>query len=466
MIVLVTNLNSLGQSVNKILENGKLIKRQEKIFLEYNNGKLFYDYGKVPVDFNPLTDSSIFLIDNTSVNIWIKSLNPLKFNNKFNIIEIEDIIESNYNEAFGKLIKGLSSLLPPPAAAPPAPVTPTPEQLACDNYTDYLIKGVKKINNLLDNNNNKNVNSIFNKLSSLTFNHSISTDTSLINQNIKTLIKQNENIKLRIQSLRDSINIFSCSPSLKFQEFTVKTLVTNILSEAELERIVQEKRFKNLNKLSLLVRTTIETANKIGASEQLYTPLEPVTAIRGKVKYAVIEISKGGFKLNNTDIEKAEIVQAEETDKITSILVIRKFFRFIPDVSAGVAFTDITFPKFGTAVDANGRTIIADAGEEKLRKVNVSAMINFNYFAPDIRPLYPFAQLGLGTNFDYPTFFTGGGINIDRRIALSGGWASTWVKQLNELKIGDPVPGTADLEKDITQEFNWFKPYFSIQLKF
>lgn len=70
-----------------------------------------------------------------------------------------------------------------------------------------------------------------------------------------------------------------------------------------------------------------------------------------------------------------------------------------------------------------------------------------------------------------PTLLTGFGVrsNINgiKRLAISGGVAMTWVKELDELKVGDKITGTDDIDKDYKfSSAPKFSPYVTLQYNF
>ncbi len=157
-------------------------------------------------------------------------------------------------------------------------------------------------------------------------------------------------------------------------------------------------------------------------------------------------------------------------EEVSKIIGVRRFQRFVPEVSVGIAYTDLSFPKYSTNTDASGKDIVAEAGEEKINKLNFTTMINFNWFMTN-SPIHPFWQIGIGVNADFPTLLTGIGARLNvtgaKRLALAVGFATTWIKTLDQLKLGDVVSGPADVEKDTKFKFNKKpKPYFGIQYNF
>ena len=148
----------------------------------------------------------------------------------------------------------------------------------------------------------------------------------------------------------------------------------------------------------------------------------------------------------------------------------RRFQVFVPEVAGGVAYSDISFQTFSTDTNSDGQLVVTEAGEEEFRKITFNAMINWNLFITN-SPVNPLLQIGTGMNGGFPTFFVGGGFRFSspplKRMAVSFGAASTWRKELNELKVGDVISGAADLENDLENVFNWPpKPYIAFQINF
>ncbi len=88
-------------------------------------------------------------------------------------------------------------------------------------------------------------------------------------------------------------------------------------------------------------------------------------------------------------------------------------------------------------------------------------------YTPFRRTVYPAVQFGLTNSKDYPGFIIGGGLRFTypRALSVVAGRLYTWYRDLEGLKVGDPVQGTADLESHL-QRKSKRASYFGIQYSF
>ncbi|MGK4568490.1 hypothetical protein [Flavobacterium sp. 3HN19-14] len=138
-----------------------------------------------------------------------------------------------------------------------------------------------------------------------------------------------------------------------------------------------------------------------------------------------------------------EIIAEDGASKLEKVVRFRKFRRFIPEVSAGVAYTNLDFPKYDAVTDdATGDLKVSKIGNDNVKRLNLTVMINYNYFIEN-SDIHPFVQLGAGINTDFPTLLLGAGLRFNAfnggRFALSCGFAGSWIKSLKSLKVGDIV---------------------------
>jgi len=83
----------------------------------------------------------------------------------------------------------------------------------------------------------------------------------------------------------------------------------------------------------------------------------------------------------------------------------------------------------------------------------------------------PMFQVGVAASKDVPAALFGGGLRLfslgKGDVAVGGGLALAWVKDLSHLKPGDVVTGTKDIEQDLSFDHApRARPYFTIQYKF
>jgi hypothetical protein len=82
--------------------------------------------------------------------------------------------------------------------------------------------------------------------------------------------------------------------------------------------------------------------------------------------------------------------------------------------------------------------------------------------------VYPGIQVGIGSARNYPLLMTGGVLRFvgSSNMSLSVGASFPWYQELKTLKLGDPVAGTADIEKDLRFHLAGPSLYVGLQRSF
>lgn len=306
---------------------------------------------------------------------------------------------------------------------------------------------------------------LFKKLKALSFEDEQSTKAELdkVEGSIEAMASHYSIMESDIAEINNIIKTYNCpEPDTLIATF----VFSSILKELTAMRSEQMKRLDNLKEVFKLVRDMQVKASTEKDGLRWFVVPDGIPATEGKISVYTISISEGGYRLSDNN----EIVAVTSTEIIKRSFRVRRFQRFVPEVSAGTAYTFFDYPQYGTTKNAAGEEVVGDPTQKRISNLNFTAMINYNYYLPN-SPIHPFWQIGIGANNDIPTILTGLGIRANfaglRRLAISGGLALTWIKQLNKLKPGDKVSGTADIDKDLTYEFNRKAPlYLGIQFNF
>ena len=190
--------------------------------------------------------------------------------------------------------------------------------------------------------------------------------------------------------------------------------------------------------------------------EELFTSISDRTYTEKENETRIDTISFKKGKRNEVTIYFKKYDYNSETKSLTEKeqkefkIKIRKYQKFIPVVSSGVLYTNVTFNTFGTATNENEETII-EKGEDKENEIAVGAYLNLYLNNGWENPI--FFQLGVGPSKEKPLLFGGVGINIASKLSLSAGAVFTWSPSLSELNVGDVISGTIEIENDITYKF-------------
>jgi hypothetical protein len=157
-------------------------------------------------------------------------------------------------------------------------------------------------------------------------------------------------------------------------------------------------------------------------------------------------------------------------DAGSAALAVRRYSALAPEVAVGAVFGFLTQPKYGTAQNAAGQTVVARVPNGEVA-ITPGLMVNFACrcgAGPFVAPMF---QLGTSIAKDTPALLVGGGIRLfgagPGDVGLAGGALIGWVKDLQELSEGDVITGTKDIEADLGfDQKPQVKGYFTIQYKF
>jgi len=475
LAILICYQFASAQKASDVLENGIHLKTGQKLFLQFDNKVLKFDAAKSlqdpanPPDFTTLEDSTIFLVTKNGLNVYLRPFNPLNYSyNTENKVVIDPINEAAAT-ALGSIIDVLGTVIPTKAAPPAAAGSKSKviiPPIKCEKFKTLQTKVELIQTKLTDSKKAKTV-EIFKKLKILDFADEASTKAELVI--IKASVTEIENhfkeVAALIEEAKTEVKNYDCD----FPEsFTAKYIFNAILKDLATTMEEQKKRLDNLQTTYNLVEKAQQTASIGGGENGLRWcyKLDEVPSKEGKISICTITIKESGYKLS----DKEEIVSIESKDALKRTFRVRKFQRFVPEVSIGTAFTFLKYNSYGTTSDSTGQQFVGSPTENMVRNLNITTMLNFNYYIPN-SPIHPLYQLGVGINSGIPTILTGFGlrsnINGIKRLTISGGIAMTWIKELDKLKVGDKISGTDDIDKDYKySSAPKFTPYVALQYNF
>jgi hypothetical protein len=477
LAILICYQFATAQKASDVLENGIHLKSGNKIFLQYDTKALKFDAAKSlqdptnPPDFTTLDDSTIFLVSKNGINVYLRPLNPLNFSyNSENKVVIDPINEAAAT-ALGSIIDVLGTVNPtkaaPPAAAGDKKKKAAPEPpVKCEKFKTLQTK-IELIQTKLSDSKKPKTVEIFKKLKALDFLDETSTKADLVTT--KASIAEIENHFKEVAALIDEAKTDVKNYDCDFPEsFTAQYIFNAILKDLASTMEEQKKRLDNLQTSYNLVEKAQQTASIGGGENGLRWcfKLDEIPSKEGKISVYTISIKESGYKLS----DKEEIVSIESKDVLKRTFRVRKFQRFVPEVSVGTAFTFLKYNSYGTTSDSTGQQFVGSPTENTIKNLNITTMINFNYYIPN-SPIHPLYQIGVGINSGIPTLLTGFGlrsnINGIKRLAIAGGIAMTWVKELDKLSVGDKISGTDDIDKDFKYSAApKFTPYIALQYNF
>lgn len=472
---------AVAQTASDVLEKGIRVRSGEKIFLKYDK-VLKYDVGislndvANPRDFITLPDSSIFLVSKTGVNIYLLPLNPLNFTTASEIKEITDQINEESSAAFGRIseivkmaetTKEISVPGPKKPKGKPAPAIKQQVTIidTCSGFNNIEIK-LKSIDSFLKDSQKIKIVSLFEKLQKLTFEEEGITisQLTLIEKDMQSIENRFAKIDTLVNDTKKSIEAYNCD---KTGGFIIKFIFNTIANELSNIFQAQRKRLTNLQKVFKIAKDFQLLASAGGGPGLKWSiPFSEVPSSTKKISIFTVTLKEGGFKLD----ENKEIVTGELKEVTKRIIKIRKFQLLVPEISTGIVYTFFKYNSYGTTTDGNGRQTVAPPVANEVKNINISTMVNFNLYSPNV-DVHPLFQVGVGLNNGLPSVLAGVGARISsnpsNRLRITGGYALTWIKELDKLKVGDEVSGTAEIEKDLKfQRTMPLRPYIGIQYNF
>lgn len=458
LLLLLVFTSGYTQTVNDVLSNGISVRQNEKIYLQQIGTALQYNL-KNSTNFKPLPDSSIFLIHRSGVNIHLQALNPLKYSYDTATTVIADPISAAEETAFKAIFSRLETVIPKAtvAAGGAQPGTDCPSLSSITGSITFVSNG-------LETDMKKGINATFLLLRDIPFNdkENVKKEVERIeNDSIKLFRNHFEVIRKELDKIGDLLNKFSCPRN---DSIIIRYVLTQIYKDLKTAYLNKRTRLDNLEKAKKIIT---EFLTKPEAQPE-YVPVwfnDPIYILAPDKKIVILNVT---INQSGMEIKDDEIVTTEKKPIVKRVLRFRKFQRFIPEVSTGIAYLDLVFPKYGTSTNSSGQQIVSLAGEEKFKKMNFTAMVNFVYFVEDWN-VNPLIQIGVGENSDFPVLMIGGGLRLNtglRRISFTVGAASSWIKTLDKLQLNQVVGGSSDIEKDLKYEFKTPKLYFGIQYNF
>lgn len=471
--ILICSQQIFAQKASDILENGEPVTKGHRMFLKYDLADKVLKVDAVKkdqeVDFTTLEDSIIFLVRKNAINVYLRPLNPLNYSYNTETKVVIDPINEAAANAMGGIIDVITSVAPKktPATGDKKKKEETVAQ-PCIKF-EKLKTEVEKIQTKLSSTKKEEILKIFETLKAITFLAEQSTKDALTTakDEIKVIEDHFKKVDSLITDAKTLTKDFDGCDAI--DGFTGKYIFNAILKDLSTTLEEQKKRLTNLQTAYKLVKDMQEKASIGGGTKELEwcIPLNEVASKEGKISIYTVTIKESGYKSSETT---KEIVSIESKELIKRTVRIRKFQRFVPEVSVGTAFTFLKYNSYGTTSDSTGQQFVGTPTENTIKNLNITTMINFNYYIPN-SPLHPLYQIGVGINSGIPTILTGFGlrsnINGVKRMAIAGGIAMTWIKELHDLKVGDKIGGTDDIDKDYKfSSAPKFTPYIALQYNF
>lgn len=471
LLLLQSAVFSFAQKASDVLENGIRIGTDNVIVYKYNTVDKSIKYGinrslgdaTAPINFLSVEENNIFLCTRNAVNVYARPLNPLNYSYSSTVVVSVDPINESASKALSSILSVITKF-PDSTISNKGIVSLNSKDIKV--CKDSLIIYFSTINKLLQKDKKEIMSATFNKLKALDFSEQETTVSRFkeIKQE-KTPVKEHyEKIKSEIEKAK---TLLSASDCIDINDSLLKMQLDLIVQNFSTIYEEQFKRFKNLEKAFESVENEINKASIGGGESGLRwcILLKEVSTKRGEISAHSLQVFESGYNLSSEN----EIVVTVQKELVKNDAKFRRFQRFVPEVSVGTAYTFFKYYEYGTTTDAAGKQYVATPTEKEINNLNISTMVNFTYYIEN-SAVHPFWQIGAGANAEVPSLLTGFGLRGvlgTNRISISGGIAMTWIKELDNLKVGDEVTGTAAIDQDLKNTFSWPpKAYIGLQYNF
>lgn len=265
---------------------------------------------------------------------------------------------------------------------------------------------------------------------------------------IKTANDQARAAVGRIESTIDNVKFTNANGCSNFERYT-KASMARFITTAK--RILAEREQLHTDLEALNNGLAAQLVNAGTGSGDNYFRVGTVLVTNEQMKEVTLIIRRRILTLP----DGKDAIQIEDKGELTTTLRVRPHQPVVLEFAPGVVYTNLSYPRFGTAT-VDGRTVVAEGGRAR-QNVSLVAMLNIipNVKVFDSKALsWLVAQVGLGTAEKYPMLLAGAGIRLPSvKLALTAGAAWSWVQTLEDLRVGDEISGTADLERDLTYRF-------------
>ncbi|WP_207434651.1 hypothetical protein [Sabulibacter ruber] len=456
-------INSIEVQKYLLLQEGKDATGKPTLFYIVDESNASY----------PLSDTTYFTFTGGKSNskdiiIYIIPMNPLQ---RAISLAVSDSDDPSIKQFTNALIN-IRTLLEPFAAGAPMGAN---SALECKGLTKLSAK-IDEINRLKDAVTNRTFVELFNSMKNAPFGNKDNASAS-IERASKELqnIKQNNDLVAGLVSETQNIIKDDLTCPIQSVGLALKVALSDYLQSITL--ITEERKLKlaTLQEAFDLINTEYNKLNESAETQKFdkypWSYKYVYTLDKGKIKNITAIVSDAGYLVS------ADAKALTSSSKELAKHVIRVWFKnpkVFLSVTPGLAFTQLTFPKYGTSTDPNGQLYITEESSAEVFKVNFAAMMNIHFNVGD-DTFFPILQFGGGPIAERPALFTGGGFVLrnfsanykNAYFGLSYGNVFLWNQELMTKRPGDLISEVDDLNDDLEWRLiKGFNPYLAISFKF
>jgi hypothetical protein len=432
-----------------------------------NDGKPVVKYAIDTVSGSPKTANGLVFRSDGEINIYIHNFNPLT---QTWVVEAKATPDVSYAaiKSFLDDLKALQGSLPnPPAASAGARASSLGQPDMCARLT-----GCDRLN--------CRINQAFAALNEKVL---VATELqTLVNeatgyQGVTTastgLIKKQQDIKdnndlarSELDKIRNEYSDLNHTHTQECAAINSRILVDYIQVQSTADQIIAKKEAlrAQLGELAKTLQPYLQQNAWFGPtfSDSFITSVTPTFENQQTVSVSVKE------RTIQLDDDSKIVIKSDATNVVAGKFDVRRSSFFVPERAAAVIYNNLKYPQYGTAMNDEGKMVVKRTKDHQ--PIDGALMLNLVMrMGRNSSVVYPLIQLGVSSAKDFPGFLAGVGLRFVEpfRFSLSVGGMITRYKDLDgNLKIGDVVSGTDDINKHLTYKTSPVVIYGAMQLKF
>jgi hypothetical protein len=429
-------------------------------------GKPVIKYAIDTVSGSPKTANGVILRSDGEINIYIHNFNPLT---QTWVVEAKATPDVSYAaiKAFLDDLRALQGSLPnPPAPSAGARASALGQPDRCAQLTGCE-RLICRINKAFDALNEKVL--VATELQTLvngaTGHQGVTTASTGLIKKQKDIQDNIDLARAELALIRTEYGDLNHQHTQECAAITGRILIDYTQVQGTADQIIAKKEAlrEQLGELVKILQPYLQQNAWFGPtlSDSFITSVTPTFENQQTVSASVKERT---IQLDDTKI----VIKSDDANVVAGKFDVRRSSFFVPERAAAVIYNNLKYPQYGTAMNEAGKMVVKRTKDHQ--PIDGALMLNLVMrMGRNSSVVYPLLQLGVSSAKDFPGFLAGVGLRFVEpfRFSLSVGGMITRYKDLDgNLKVGDVVSGTDDINKHLTYKTSPVVIYGAMQLKF
>ncbi len=462
-LIILSIASGVGADSTTDALNAPLVQDSITLSLGSDNGGASVINYRIDTNTSPKTADGITFRSNDEISICIGNFNPLT--EKWTV-ESKATPDPSFTaiQAFLDDLRGLQSSLPQPAASPLGGGNDNdPQKQAqggpgCTVLQDLISQAYAALTTPTF-----TADELRTIISGAHGNAGVESSYGMLGDEQQEITDNITLARSTLDSIRNNFGGLNKKPSENCGDITSRILIDYIEVHSIAERIIAKKEAlrQQLADLSKVLEPFRDAKDWRGPSLTDFAihKVTPTFAEQQNVTASVQEKTVSLTGNNTIETKTGEAAVAKMDVRKNSLVVVER--------AVAVVYNSLTYPQYGTETTDDGKMIVQRIEDHE--PIDGALMLNL---IPRLRSpsvVYPFLQIGVSSAKDFPGFLTGLGIRfVDPfNFSISIGGMITRYKDLNgDLKEGDEVSGTAEIQDHLEYKTSKVALYGAIQLKF